>query len=216
MNRIVCKNTAEWLVKRQEIGIGASQAACILGLNPYKSNTELWQELTGRKKPDDLSDNSAVKYGKEAETHIRALFALEHSEMAVDYHEFDILQSSEYPFMFATLDGELTDKQGRKGVLEIKTAEPRNKVMWEEWNNQIPQHYYCQILHQLVVTGWEFAILRARLKLQTESGIKIFEREYRFEVSECVDDMKMLITEETKFIQNVRAGKKPPQLLPEI
>lgn len=216
MNRIVCTNAAEWLVKRKEIGIGASQAACILGLNPYKSNVELWEELTGRRKAADLSDNAAVKYGKEAERHIRALFALEHPEMAVEYHEFDILQSSEYPFMFATLDGELTDNQGRKGVLEVKTAEPRNKAMWEEWNNQIPQHYYCQILHQLIVTKWDFAILRARLISRMSDTIKVFEREYRFEASECSDDMKMLINEETKFIGNVRTGKKPPQLLPEI
>ena len=55
MNRIVCTNAADWLAKRQEIGIGASQAACILGLNPYKSNTELWQELTGRKQADDFT-----------------------------------------------------------------------------------------------------------------------------------------------------------------
>ena len=46
--------------------------------------------------------------------------------------------SEKYPFMYATLDGELTDPDGRRGILEIKTATPH---VWREWDGRIPQGY---------------------------------------------------------------------------
>ncbi len=41
-------NKEEWLEERKN-GIGGSDAATILGLNPYKTNIDLWEEKTGRK-----------------------------------------------------------------------------------------------------------------------------------------------------------------------
>ena len=37
----------EWLAVRKQ-GIGSSDAAAAVGLNPYKSQLELWLEKTGR------------------------------------------------------------------------------------------------------------------------------------------------------------------------
>lgn len=67
MGRIIIDNAEEWHKKRATQGIGGSDAACIIGKNPYKSNLTLWQEKTGKIKPEDISDKPAVKYGKEAE-----------------------------------------------------------------------------------------------------------------------------------------------------
>jgi putative phage-type endonuclease len=106
MGRIEINNKAEWLKVRAVQGIGGSETACIIGKNPYKSNLTLWQEKTGKIKPEDISEKPAVKYGKEAEKHIRALFALDYPEYSIEYHEFDILFNDDYPFIFCTLDGE--------------------------------------------------------------------------------------------------------------
>lgn len=51
----------EWLEERKK-GIGGSDAATILGLNPYKSNIDLWAEKTGKKEPPNISDKPYVKY----------------------------------------------------------------------------------------------------------------------------------------------------------
>ena len=40
-------NREQWLQVRQQ-GIGSSDAAAAVGLNPYKSALELWLEKTGR------------------------------------------------------------------------------------------------------------------------------------------------------------------------
>ena len=51
----------QWLEERKN-GIGGSDAATILGLNPYKTNIQLWEEKTRRKEAEDISDKPYVKY----------------------------------------------------------------------------------------------------------------------------------------------------------
>ncbi|WP_368282070.1 lambda-exonuclease family protein [Coprococcus comes] len=109
-----------WLKGRLN-GIGGSDASAVVGKNPYKTNIELFEEKTGRRIVPDISEKPYVIYGKEAEQYIRELFRLDYPQYQVMQHEYRILQSLDYPFMQASLDGELVDQDGRKGILEIKT-----------------------------------------------------------------------------------------------
>lgn len=45
----------EWLLARKG-KIGGSDAAAVLGLNPYKNNVEFWNEMVGITKPRDISN----------------------------------------------------------------------------------------------------------------------------------------------------------------
>ena len=63
----------KWLEERKK-GIGGSDAAAILGLNPYKDNIKLWEEKTGRRQAEDISEKEYVKYGTNAEDLLRELF----------------------------------------------------------------------------------------------------------------------------------------------
>ncbi len=55
-----------WLAVRKD-GIGSSDAAAAVGLNPYKSQLELWLEKTGRDaglpKSDPHDEESATYWG---------------------------------------------------------------------------------------------------------------------------------------------------------
>ena len=64
-------------MEERKKGIGASDAACVLGRNPYKTNVELWEEKTGIRQSEDISDKPHVKYGTEAEQYLRELFRLD-------------------------------------------------------------------------------------------------------------------------------------------
>ena len=75
---IVLKDREEWLQHRNRIG--GSDAAAIVNMNPYRSNMELWQIKTGQLEQEDISDKPYVKYGIEAEPHLRALFQLNHPQ----------------------------------------------------------------------------------------------------------------------------------------
>ena len=65
---------------------------------------------------------------------------------------------------------ELTGSDGRKGILEIKTTEIRRSLDWKKWDGQVPDYYYAQIVHQLLATGYDFAILKARMRERGEYG----------------------------------------------
>ena len=155
-------NEQEWLSGRMN-GIGGSDASAVVGMNPYKSNIDLFEEKIGRRIPEDISDKPCVIYGKLAEAPIRELFRLDYPEYQVEHYEFRILQSIQNPFMQASLDGELTDPSGRRGILEIKTTNILQSMQREKWNDRIPDNYYIQVLHYLLVTGYEFVVLRAHL-----------------------------------------------------
>lgn len=203
-----------WLEARKR-GLGGSDAGAAVGVNRYRSNVDVWNEKTGAVEPMDISDKPAVRFGKLAERHIRALFALEHPEMTVEYHEFYMYFQPERPWLYATLDGELTDENGRRGILEIKTATIQNAAGWNEWKDGIPQSYYAQVLHQLAATGWDFVILFAYIRAPySRTATRLIERS--IERSEVGDDIDYLIERETEFWKTVESGTRPPLILPDV
>ena len=204
-----------WLKGRLN-GIGGSDASAVVGKNPYKTNIELFEEKTGRRIAPDISEKPYVIYGKEAEQFIRELFRLDYPQYQVTHHEFRILQSLEYPFMQASLDGELVDQDGRKGILEIKTTNILQSMQYEKWKDRIPDNYYIQVLHYLLVTGYEFVVLRAHLRSNWGTDVRTQVKHYVIERAEVQADLDYLQDEEMKFWKYVESGRKPPLILPEI
>lgn len=209
-------NHEDWLAARQHQGIGGSEAGCVLGVNKYQSNVELWELKTGRREAPDLSDNAAVQFGKFAEPHLRELFKQDYPEYQVDYHEFWIYVNDQYPFIFATLDGELTALDGSRGILEIKTTTIQNRIQWDQWEGKIPDSYYAQCIHQLAATGWDFVILKAYIRYYVDGEVRVTIRHYRIDRKGVVSDIDYLIQAETKFWQDVKCDRCPALILPEI
>ena len=210
------KTREEWLESRRQ-GIGGSDAGCIVGANPWKSARQLWKEKTGADKPDDISDKPAVKFGKEAEQHLRALFLLTYPQYTCEYHEFRMYANDRLPFIFATLDGELTDHDGRRGILEIKTTTIQQAKQWFEWDDCIPQHYYIQILHQLLACDWaEYVELFAHIRYQKGEEIRAALRKFRIERQDVEQDLQILEEREIQFYKQWQDGTEPPYTLPEI
>ena len=209
-------NHDDWIKARQIQGIGGSEAGCVLGVNKYQSNIDLWELKTGRRMPVDLSDNAAVQFGKFAEPHLRELFRQDYPEYTVDYHEYWMYVNDEYPFIFATLDGEIITADGRKGILEIKTTTIQNKTQWDEWDNRIPDSYYAQILHQMAATGWDFAILKAYIRYYVDGEVRVSIRHYRIERKDVESDIEWLIQEESRFWKSVQDNIRPALKLPQI
>ncbi|MDO5016559.1 MAG: YqaJ viral recombinase family protein [Eubacteriales bacterium] len=210
-----CKDHESWLAMRTQ-GIGGSDAACILGRNPWKTNVDLWREKTGLVEQEDISEKPAVKYGHQAEGSLRRLFKLDHPELRVYYRDNEQLINKALPYLHASLDGELTDESGRKGILEIKTTTILQSMQKENWNNRIPDNYYLQCLHYLLVTGYEFVVLRAQLKYQYPEELKIVTREYRIERSQVEEDMRVLLAAEIAFWEFIQRKEEPALILPPL
>lgn len=212
---IKCFNSRdEWLLGRKKIG--GSEAAAILGLNPYMDNQRLWEIKTGRVVPDDISDKPYVKYGTNAEAPLRNLFALDFPEYQVGYKENNMFFNSKYPFAHASLDGWLKDRDGRMGVLEIKTTEILKSMQKEKWKDRVPDNYYIQLIHNLMVTEFAFAVLKAQLRYNYNNDVFLHTRHYKIEKSDVIEDISLLQKKESEFWQYVKEDKRPPLVLPQI
>lgn len=211
------QNRSEWLDYRKQ-GIGGSDSAAILGLNPYMSNVQLWEIKTGRREQEDIGAKPYVKYGNDAEGPLRELFSLDFPKYKVSWKEWDAREHKEHSFLRGTLDGELLETEtGRRGVLEIKTTSILQSMQYERWNNQVPQNYFVQILHYLLVTGFDFAVLKAQLKTVYGEDIRLNVRHYFFEREKLKKDLEILEKKVVDFWQNnVLKDIKPNLILPNI
>lgn len=210
------KSREEWL-KARENRIGGSEAACLLGLNPWKTNVQLWQEKKNPEQIEDI-DNVAMKYGREAEPHIRALFELDHPYFEVNYKENNMWTNSEYPFAHASLDGWMHRHHvlDEMGILEIKTVTFHSMMQEREWEERLPNNYYCQILWYMMVTDATYAKLVALMHWEYRRRtpqIKTYDIERTEEVE---NDIKILADAGEKFWESLKKNKAPSLILPGI
>jgi len=208
--------TPEWLAYRVN-GIGASDAAAILGYSNWKNNQELWAEKVGLQQAKDLSDNERVKYGQAAEKHLIGLFKCQYA----DRYKVRVDKTVVYVkdgFQFASLDAELTEiATGLKGIHEDKTVLVDSSRVWEEWKDKIPYQYYVQILHQILSTGWSFVVINPEFRWVDKDGeIATKTRRIRINANDVKSDLKYLDEAEHEFWGYVQRKERPPLILPQI
>ena len=205
----------EWLTARSG-RIGGSEASAVVGLNPYMSNTDLWDIKMGVKIPEDISEKPYVRYGHDAEPLLRDLFRLDFPDYKVGYVDNNLFINSRFPWAHASLDGWLQDPEGRTGILEIKTTEILQSMQKEKWKDRIPDNYYLQVLHYMMVMEADFACLKAQLKYDYGGDIYLQIRHYWIERSDVEDDIRILEEREEEFWHHMKTRKRPATLLPEI
>lgn len=217
VHMIILKDRKDWLTHRKG-RIGGSDCAAILGMNPYKTNVQLWEEKTGRSTPEDISGKPYVQYGHDAEPHLRALYALDHPDSRIFYTDNNMWLNDKFPWAHASLDGWLVDRNGRKGILEIKTTNIMQNMTKEKWNDRVPDNYYLQVLHYLMVTEFEFVELKAQLKYEYSDPESLFlnTRHYHIERADVEEDIKFLEKKENQFWENIKSDHRPALILPEI
>lgn len=185
------KDHGKWLAVRSS-GIGGSDAATIMGLNPYKSVYQLWMEKTGQAEPPDLSGNQYIYWGSKNEANIAEWFA---EVTGKKVRKLGTLRNRSHPFMLANVDREI---MGEEAGLEIKTAGVSQYKYWKD--DEVPDTYYCQCLHYMAVTGaeaWYIAVLIGG----NEAKWKKIDRNE--------DDIRALIEAEADFWDKVQSGQAP-------
>lgn len=143
----------EWLKYRTQ-GIGGSDVSIIAGINPFKSAHQLWLEKTGQAEPEQ-TESEYAHFGTLLEPIVRKEF-MERTGIRVRQKHM-LLQSEDYPFMFADLDG-VINEDGQMAIFEAKTASAYKQDVWEEG---IPAPYILQVQHYMAVTGAERTYIAA-------------------------------------------------------
>ena len=183
----------EWLRYRKQ-GIGGSDVSCLLGINKWKSEIELWLDKTNQTN-DPVEENEAMQWGNIMEPIIRNHFAEVTGKTVVELKA--MLQHPEHPFMLADVDGVTVDDSGNPAILEIKTASEFKRSDWEEG---VPAYYQTQVQHYLCVTGIQKAYVAV---LIGGNSFRIFEVDADAEIQD------MLIAVEKNFWNKVQNMIRP-------
>ena len=144
----------QWLAVRKG-GIGSSDAAAAVGLNPYKSQLALWMEKTGRNaalpKVDPRDETSPMYWGTLLEPIVAAHYTRRTGNKVRRINA--VLQHPAEPWMLANLDREVVGAPDVQ-ILECKTAGMNGARLWKEG---VPEYVQLQVMHQLAVTGKQAA-----------------------------------------------------------
>jgi putative phage-type endonuclease len=142
----------DWLNVRKQ-GIGASDAAAAVGLNPYQSPLELWMIKTGRDqhlaKPDPEDDATPIYWGNVLEPIVAECYARRTGNKVRRVNAVLQHPDPDKPWMLANLDYAVVANDDVQ-VLECKTAGRNGAKLWEDG---VPDYIQCQVQHQLAVTG---------------------------------------------------------------
>lgn len=140
----------EWLKARQA-GVGGSDAGTILGVNKWKSKTQLFFEKVNPELKQQV-DNEFIYWGNILEDVVAKEFETRTGKKVRKNNK--MLRHPEHEFMLANLDRVIV---GEKALLECKTTSQYNIDQWKD--DEIPASYLCQIQHYMAVTGYEKAYI---------------------------------------------------------
>jgi putative phage-type endonuclease len=186
----------EWHEWRR-MGIGSSDAPVIMGVSPYKTRFQLWEEKTG-KVPSKETSNYIQQKGHDNEPRARALFEIECDiEMPAD-----LAVHPKYPFLRASLDG-INREAGC--VLELKYVGKEDHVLAKN-EKKVPEKYEWQCVHQHLVTELPLVKYGSFYRPDGSKGELIV-----VDVPRDVEKEKVLFEEAKKFWELVQSDT-PPEL----
>ncbi len=176
-------------------GIGGSDAAVVLGISPFKSKIQLWQEKVNKKiNMESGDDDLRLLIGKALEPIIATSYTKK-TGRKLEVRPLKV--HPDYPFMIGNIDREIIGDERGPGILEIKT-----KGAWIDWHSEdIPPYYMAQVQHYLSIYGYDWAAF-AVLDLGTRKISHVdIERDDK--------QIAKIIDEEKKFWKLVETGVPP-------
>lgn len=190
------QQSKEWLEWRKK-GIGASDAPVVMKVSPWKTPYQLWEEKTG--KVQEPPANEAMMRGNRLEPKARSTWEL----MSDCEMPACLAEHARYPFIRASLDG-LNLKSSR--ILEIKCPNLKDHQLAIE--GKVPEKYFPQLQHQLLVTNVERAIYYSYShndETGQGSGVAV-------EVLPDKEYQEMLLEKEIEFWEKV-TNDEPPEFI---
>ena len=141
------QGSAEWHAHRAKYR-NASETPAVLGVSPWVTPYQLWQQRTRRATQDV---NFAMMRGTQLEPQARAAY----EQLTGHVMQPLVLVDGDYS---ASLDGMTLDASL---IVEIKCpVKGKDSDLWKQvCDGKMPEHYYWQVQHQLMVSGANVAHL---------------------------------------------------------
>ncbi len=189
-----------------------------MGVNKYKNVIELWEEKRKRFSGEKIEEygNEATERGKALEDIIRKQYRIDNPDKKI-YEIKELYVHKDFDFIRASLDGEIHLKNGKIGILEIKTVTIFNYGTYAvEWKETIPESYLYQILHYFLVTNYEFAVLIVDIRFKCfetdEFDLNKQFKTYTIYRDDWKKEIQELKEKEIKFWHYVENNIKPPYI----
>lgn len=200
MNLMINDNSAmtpaqreQWLEERRK-GIGSSDAAAIIGLDPYKSPLQVLFDKLGMMQEKEMTE--AMRFGIEAEQYVADRFTEATGKETVTFVN-SISANPKYPFALASIDRFIPAEQT---FVEIKTTSMWNLGKFKD--GKYPAHYYVQCVHQMAVLDVPYCYL----------AVYIPQVEFKwFKIERNMEEEEALMQAEKEFWENYVMKKVIPQ-----
>lgn len=189
------RDRTRWLEQRCS-GIGASEAAIIMGESRWKTAPRLWAEKTGRVR--DEAEGEHLEWGLRHEPAILDAYASERYSGRRVERAGDLIRSLAHPWAIATLDAWTWRPDVGRIPLELKTCEAWKADEWEEGP---PREYQWQLQHQMLVTDAPIASIACLLGVHRLVWCDV-ERDETM--------IRRLIRAGEQFWEHVRTDTMPP------
>lgn len=182
---------AEWREMRRT-GIGGSEAASVLGMNPFSSPLYVYLDKLGLLPEKD--ETEAMRQGRDLEQYVADRFSKSTGKKTRRLNQ--MLRNTDRDWMLANID---RDVVGEDAGLECKTTSVYNRTEFDQ--GDIPASMYWQCVAYMAVTGcskWYLAVL------VLNSAFHVFE------IARNEDHIKMLVEAEREFwYEHVLKGIPP-------
>lgn len=185
MNKITLNDAEDWLESRKA-KITGTFAAYLMGEGYTQKSARQLVEIfhSGENKSFTPEQQEKIDFGKNAEQHLRELFALEYS-VKIEHYDNTLFVSDIDNRICGSVDGLIHSRLGI-GILEIKTSTCNctSSFMCQsastKWHT-IPRCYLWQVLHYMLVTEAEYACVRAynRISCKNKDCDKFSSCEYK-------------------------------------
>lgn len=144
----------EWLDYRRK-GLGGSDAAAVMGLSPFCTCRDLYRDKLGIEPAGDDDKNwVALEVGHRLESLVAEIFRRKTDLKVWEDKRMFAHPDPEYSFMQADLDFMVQERDGRQGILEIKTTNFFCRDHWDDDN--VPVNYELQGRHYMAVMDLDF------------------------------------------------------------
>ena len=140
----------EWLAYRRR-GIGGSDVAAILGISPFRTARDLYDDkLNIASAADDAGNWVALEMGHLLEPLVARIFA---KKTGLEVFQIKkMFQHPQYPFMLADVDYFVRLPNGKIVILEIKTTNYNAREHWWKDDEEcVPVYYETQGRHYMAV-----------------------------------------------------------------
>ena len=191
------KSREEWLEVRKS-GIGSSEVATIVGLNPWETPYQLWRRKVGIDPPKE--ENFAMKAGHYLEDAVSRFWHDATGRDIIKRSAGDwIIRDNKHPFLQVSPDRTYWLGESRanddKGILECKTTQMSIDA------DDLPKHWFCQVQYQLGVAGYT----------QGSLAWLCSARDFGYTDITLVPDFYEWLTDEVArfWTDNIQGGKEP-------